>query len=248
MESRPVIDRSRVSGETSAARHTSVTKSRREGGVYELDTSLLESCRPDLILSQSVCGVCAVDEAFVRDTLGETSSEVLGLNARTLDDVFECVMQVGEATGRNKRAKAVVDHCRQRLAEIANPVPESRPRAAVIEWMDPLHVSANWVPDIVAAAGGAYGLAESGERSVSLDWSRLREYDPAVLIVSPCGMDPDETRAHLSELTTRSGWDEFTAVRTDRVHVLDGTILNRWTPRLVELAETVSNLLHPTPS
>ncbi|WP_338727222.1 ABC transporter substrate-binding protein [Haladaptatus sp. DJG-WS-42] len=242
----PVIDRSRVTGESSAARHDSVATARREGGVYELDVELLEACTPDLILSQSVCGVCAVDEAFVRDTLDDSVATVLGLSASTLSDVFECVAQVGAATGTEARAIEVVGQCQRRLAEIAASAPDDRPRVAVIEWMEPLHVAANWVPEIVEAAGGTYGLADPGDRSVTVDWAEIREYNPDVLIVAPCSFEPAETRARLSELTSRPGWESLSAVQADRVHVMDGTVLNRWTPRLVSLTEELRRLLHPS--
>ncbi|WP_336360822.1 ABC transporter substrate-binding protein [Haladaptatus sp. ZSTT2] len=245
VESVPIIDRSRVTGESSAARHDSVATARRGGGVYELDEQLLEACNPDLILSQSVCGVCAVDETVVRDTLDESAATVLGLSASTLSDVFECVAQVGRETGTEARAIEVVSQCQRRLAEIAASAPDSRPRVVVIEWMEPLHVAANWVPEIVAAAGGEYGLAASGDRSVTVDWAKIREYDPDVLIVAPCSFEPAETRSRLGELTNRPGWESLSAVQKDRVHVMDGTVLNRWTPRLVSLTEELQARLHP---
>ncbi|WP_332898002.1 ABC transporter substrate-binding protein [Haladaptatus sp. CMSO5] len=241
----PVIDRSRVTGESSADRHDSVVAARRDGGVYELDEQLLEACAPDLILSQSVCGVCAVDETVVRDTLGESAATVLGLSASTLSDVFECVAQVGRETGTEARAIEVVGQCQRRLAEIAASAPDNRPRVVVIEWMEPLHVAANWVPEIVTAAGGEYGLAAPGDRSVTVDWAEIREYDPDVLIVAPCSFEPAETRSRLGELTNRPGWESLSAVQKDRVHVMDGTVLNRWTPRLVSLTEELQARLHP---
>ena len=243
---RPTVDRSRVAGESSAARHDAVGEARRTGGVYEVDADLLAELDPDLVLSQSVCGVCAVDETLVRETLGDDADvPVVGLSARTLDEVFGCVVRVGAATGRETRAAELVGDCWWRLESVRRATPDDGPRVAVVEWMDPLRVAGNWVPDVVDAAGGEYGLADAGDASVALDWADLREYAPEVLAVAPCSYAPSETREKLSELAARPGWESLPAVRDDRVHVLDGRVLNRWTPRLVESAERLASVLHP---
>ncbi|WP_224333552.1 ABC transporter substrate-binding protein [Haloprofundus halobius] len=242
VDDRPVIDRSRVTGESSADRHRSVGEARREGGAYEVDRDLLLELQPDLVLSQSVCGVCAVDETLVRETLGDAEIEVLGLSASTLGDVFDCVAEVGDATGRVERAEAVVERCRRRIDAVWRERPVDAPRVAVVEWMDPLRVAGNWVPEVVAAAGGEYGLAEPGQSSVAVEWADLVDDAPEVLVVAPCSYDPEQTRARLDELASRPGWESLPAVERGNVHVLDGTVLNRWTPRLVESVEELGQV------
>jgi iron complex transport system substrate-binding protein len=234
-------DLPRVEGETSAARHASVAAA-REDGVHEVDAGRLTALDPDLVVSQSVCGVCAVDEPRVEAALDDDVRTV-GLAARTVGDVLDCVREVGEAVGRPKRAAAVAADCRSRLDELDRATPEDGPRVAVVEWMDPLRVAGNWVPELVAAAGGRYGLVAAGERSRAVEWADLRAYAPEVLVVAPCGRTAAETRDRLDELAGRPGWSSLPAVAADRVHLLDGGAPNRWTPRLVDVAETVAGVL-----
>lgn len=241
----PVIDRSRVEGDSSAERHESVGEAAQSGGVYEIDEALLAELEPDLVLSQSVCGVCAVDETLVRKVLDDDSVEVLGLSASTFDDVLASVRRVGEATGRERRAEELVDDCRRRVADVRRAAPDDGPRVAVVEWMDPLRVAGNWVPDLVTAAGGEYGLVAPGGRSEEIDWGDFREYAPEVVVVAPCSYGVAETRERFDELADRPGWESLPAVRTDRVHVVDGTVLNRWTPRLVEALDDFAEAFHP---
>ncbi len=112
--------------------------------------------------------------------------------------------------------------------------------------MDPLRPAGSWVPDVVEAAGGTYGLGTAGERSAPVEWDAFREYDPELLVVAPCGYDLDRTRRQFHELSDRSGWEQLTAVREGRVFGLDGgAYLTRWTPRLVDAVELLADLCHP---
>lgn len=249
VERLPAIDVSKVDAEASAARHAQVQAATADGHLYRMDAGAIDAADPDLIVTQGVCGVCAVDEVLVEETLSELDAapDVVALDASRLADVFECIRTVGDATGRQGRAAALITDLEDRLETVERRVPSTdRPRTVVLEWMDPLRPAGSWVPDVVAAAGGAYGLGTAGERSSETSWEAVRAYDPEVLVVAPCGYDADRTRRQLHELTDRPGWGELTAVRSDRVHLLDGSAyLTRWTPRLVEAVERLAALCHP---
>ena len=248
----PRIDASRISGGDSADRHRQVREAAAGDGVYDVDAATLRDVEPDLIVTQSVCGVCAVDEALVDSVLADldVDPDVLGLEASTLSDCFECIRAVGEATGRAERADALVADLRERLEEVEEAVADAadrrRPSVAAVEWMDPIHLAANWVPELVDVAGGEYGLVEAGAGSSEVAWETLREYDPEVLVVAPCGVSAEATRERVDELAGREGWGELTAVREGQVYALDGSAyLNRWTPRLVDAAERLASIVHP---
>ena len=245
----PTIDVSKVDAEASADRHEQVRAATADGHVYRMDAGTIDAVDPDLIVTQGVCGVCAVDDVLVDETLAELDADpdVLALRARRLEDVFDCIRQVGEAVDRPERADELVADLRSRLADVARRVPdEPRPRTAVLEWMDPIRPAGNWVPDVVERAGGDYGLVESGERSRAVEWEAIREFDPEALVVAPCGFDAERTLDRLHELRDRPGWDDLAAVRDDRVVVLDGSAyLTRWTPRLVDATERLAAVLHP---
>ncbi|MFP8953284.1 ABC transporter substrate-binding protein [Natrialbaceae archaeon A-arb3/5] len=245
----PAIDVSKVDATASADRHEQVRAATAKGHLYQMDADRIAAVDPDLIVTQGVCGVCAVDDVLVDETLADLDVDpaVLALQANRFADVLECVHEVGEAVGREERAAELVDSLRARVEAVEQRVPdEPRPRTAVLEWMDPIRPAGSWVPDVVRAAGGEYGLGEPGARSDSLEWDAFLEYDPEVVVVAPCGFDAERTREQFHELSDRPGWDELTAVREDRVFVLDGSAyLTRWTPRLVDAVERLAPLCHP---
>ncbi|MFC6940919.1 ABC transporter substrate-binding protein [Salinirubellus sp. GCM10025818] len=244
----PVLDRSPVDATASADRHAQVERAAGAGHVYEVDTDLLRSLEPDLVLTQEVCGVCAVDAALVDEVLADADvdPDVVGMSARSLSDVYDCVRRVGRAVGREGRAGEVIDGMRSRIGSVERRAPEEGPRMAVLEWLDPVRGAGNWVPELVAAAGGTDVLGEAGERSVEVPWNELRAAAPEVLVLAPCGFDEAETVARLKELADRPGWEELPAVEDGRVFALDGaSYLTRWTPRLAAATERLGALAHP---
>lgn len=246
---RPTVDVSKVDAASSGDRHDQVQAATRNGHLYRMDAATLDAVEPDLVVTQGVCGVCAVDDVLVDETLAglDADPDVLSLQASRLTDVFDCIRQVGHAVDRQDRAESLVTDLQNRLAAIERQVAdEPRPRTLVLEWMDPIHPGASWVPDVVDAAGGEYGLVEPGARSQPVEWDAIRAYDPDVLVVAPCGFDADRTLGRLDELRGHPGWAELSAVQNDRVFVLDGSAyLTRWTPRLVDAAERLAAVLHP---
>lgn len=248
---KPRIDSSRIEGETSGERHSRTAAASADGHVYDVDARRLRAAEPDLIVTQEVCGVCAVDTTTVDAVLEDldVDPEVLALDANRLEDLFDCIQTVGAATGRDGRADALVTDLRGRLEAIesrTNAI-DDRPRVVVIEWMDPVHIAGNWVPELVELAGGAYGLAEPGQRSVETAWEAIVDYAPEVVVVAPCSYGVDRTRERRSELTDRAGWGTLPAVREGNVYALDGSsYLTRWSPRLVDAAERLAAILHPT--
>lgn len=215
---------------------------------YHVDAALLAEIAPDVIVTQTVCGVCAVDEERVSAELGPSADPtIVPLDASDLGDVADCVREVGAAVGREERAATVVDQLRDCIAQVSaiTGAAGRRPAVVVLEWLEPLRVAGNWVPDMIDAAGGTSPLADPGERSRKVAWERLRETDPDVIVVAPCSLDPEATLERADELRTRPGWDELSAVREGRVFALDGNVLSRWTPRLGGELERLAGLLHP---
>lgn len=255
---RPRVVRSRLDGATdSAAIDRQVLEAERAGGVYELDLDALRAADPDLVITQGVCDVCAVDTVLVREAIVDLGldCEVLTTDPHSLADVFADVERVGAALGREERADALLADLRGRVERVRERVPDAghagpeerpdRPRVAVLDWTDPVMTAGHWVPDLVAAAGGRYVL--EAEASVPREWAELRDCDPDVLVVAPCGFDLAQTAANIGDLTGREGWDDLTAVRESRVYAVDGNhYLNRPGPRLVDSVEILAGLFHPS--
>jgi iron complex transport system substrate-binding protein len=195
-----------------------------------------------------VCDVCAVDDALVEEVV-----ERLGLDARilsthphSLDDVLGDLGRVGGATGREAQAADLVAELRDRIDAVDRRAPEGGPRVAVLDWLDPVMVAGHWMPELVDIAGGRYGMAETGERSTPREWSAICEYDPEVLVATPCGFDLEQTLANQAELTDRPGWADVSAVAGNRAVAMDGHhYVNRPGPRLVETLEHLASVLHP---
>ena len=248
VEGKPRIDASNIEGETSGERHEQLEAASADGHVYSVDAEKLRAAEPDVIVTQEVCGVCAVDTTVVDGVLAdlEVDPEVVGLSASRLADLYTCIRDVARATGREDEAEALIAELQARVAAIEERVPETGPRVTVIEWMDPIHIAGNWVPELVSVAGGEYGLADPGQSSMECDWSAVVDYDPTVVVVAPCSYGVEQTRDRLVELAERPGWDELSAVRAGEVYALDGSsYLTRWSPRLVDAAERLASVFHP---
>lgn len=241
----PRIDANTIGGTTSAERDAQTATA----SGFDVDAETLRSVDPDLIITQTVCGVCAVDRTAVEEVLDgfDADPAIISLNPRRLSDLFECIKQVAAAMNSIERGEELVTSLRDRLAKIEERSPPEKPRVAVIEWMDPIHVGANWVPEIVQISGGRYGLAAHGERSEEVEWAEIVDYAPEVLIIAPCGYNVDRIRDRFEELRDRPGWRDLPAVERDRVYGIDGSrYLTRWSPRLVDAAERVAAVIHPS--
>ena len=249
---KPTVNRSRVDPEASSSEiNEQVATAEDDGGVYALDRETLATLSPDLVVSQGICDVCAVDEVLVREAVDDMGLDaaVLTTDPHSLDDVFTDIERLGDATGRSERARELVADLRERVAAVertATAHVSDRPSVAVLDWMDPVMVAGHWIPEMVEMAGGEYGLADPGARSRPREWREILEYDPDVLVAAPCGFGLDQTTENVADLTDREGWADLTAVREGRVYALDGHhYVNRPGPRLVETLEYLAGVCHP---
>ena len=249
---RPSVNRSLVDPTASTAEINEQVETAMDDhdGVYEVRRDVLRELDPDLILTQGVCDVCAVDSVLVQEAVAELDldARVLTTDPHSLEDVFDDIRLIGEATGRTENAESLVADLRERVRAVEQAVPtrEESPRVAVLDWMQPPMTSGHWIPGMVERAGGRYGLADSRAPSRPIAWSDVVEYDPEVLVVAPCGFDLDAIHERLDELTSRDGWRDLSAVESGRVYAIDGNhYVNRPGPRLVDTLEYFAGILHP---
>jgi iron complex transport system substrate-binding protein len=219
-------------------------------GVYDIDVDGLRALAPDVIVTQEQCDVCAVSvaevEAAVRVALASTPV-IVSLAPRALGDVWDDVRRVAAALGRPVRGDALVATAQARLAALATrTAARPRPVVACLEWLDPPMIGGNWMPELVAIAGGTYPFAAAGAPSAAIAWDDLAAAAPDVLVVMPCGFTIEQTRRELPALAARPQWRALPAVRAGRVSVVDGgAYFNRPGPRLVDSAEILAALVHP---
>jgi iron complex transport system substrate-binding protein len=245
----PVATRSELAdGGSSREINRDVAAGHRGSSLYTLDADLLARLDPDLVLTQDLCEVCAVSYRRVGDAvrLMTAGPRVLSLEPRTLAEILDCLRVVGDALGVPEVAAERVSALRARLDEVRRRVAgRVRPRVVALEWLDPVWPAGHWVPEQIELAGGVPLLARAGEHTSAIEWRRVVDARPDVLLLLPCGFPPDRTRAELDVLTGRPGWADLPAVRNGAVWVLDGpAYFNRPGPRVVRGAEVLAHALH----
>ncbi|MDR9380424.1 MAG: ABC transporter substrate-binding protein [Natronomonas sp.] len=247
----PSVVKSRIDASTSSAEiDAQVQESASEGGVYRIDREALAAAAPDVVISQGICEVCAVDTVAVESAIEELglNCELVTTDPHSVGDILRDIESIGDALGRRERAAELVDELRARIDRIATTAAESpiEPSVAVLDWLDPPMVAGHWVPELVELAGGEYGLADPGDASTPREWVEIRDDDPDILVAAPCGFELDQIAENRSDLTAREGWSSLRAVRMNRAYAMDGHHLtNRPGPRVVETLETLAALLQP---
>src|SRR5581483_1022486 len=217
--------------------------------IYAIDIEQLQALRPDVIFTQNQCEVCAVSERDVTRAVQQLTGlepRIVSLSPYRLSDVWEDVLRVGQALHRRAEAEQLVHHYEQRLdaLQAATAQSGSRPRATILEWLDPLMGSGNWTPELVTYAGGENVFGEVGQHSPWISWEELQAADPDVLVLAPCGYDIERTLQDLPILQQHPIWQTLQAVRNGRVYTIDGNqYLNRSGPRLLASAELLGRVL-----
>jgi iron complex transport system substrate-binding protein len=212
--------------------------------LYRLDEGALRALDPDLVLTQDLCAVCAVDLSTVDEAMRYLGCDgrVLTIDPSTLEQVVTSIGVIGAATGRRPEAGRVMTELRRRLDRITDAVADSpRPRTAVLEWTDPPFSAGHWVPDMVAAAGATSVLGQSGERSERIDWSTLADGRPDLIVVAPCGYHLADARQLATDLFDAGRLPAGVpvwAVDADSAFVRPG-------PRLVDGVEALAGICHP---
>ena len=242
---KPVLTRSVLSSASSGAevdRH--IRELVHEGSsIYALDAPLLEALHPDLILTQELCEVCAVSYPIVERAarrLG-SSPQLVSLEPESLEDVFANIRFIGRLVGRADTAEQVCDSLRQRVASVEQRVAD-RPRRTVVclEWVDPPFNCGHWTPELVALAGGDELLGVARQPAQLLDWQRVIDADPEVVVVMACGFSLERS---LQEVESARG--HLFGLGAD-IWVVDGNaFFSRPGPRLVDSVEIMAGILHP---
>jgi iron complex transport system substrate-binding protein len=212
--------------------------------LYHLDAGALSGLDADLVVTQDLCAVCAVDVSVVDDALAHLgcTAEVLTIDPHTLDEVLASIETLGKATGTEHAAAALVTALRDRLDAVASRVTgRPRPRALLLEWTEPPFAPGHWVPEMVALAGGESVLGTPGEKSFRTTWAAVAEARPEVVVCAPCGYDLDGSSTLATQLVA-------SGVLPDDVPVwaVDANAsFARPGPRLVDGVEALAQILHP---
>jgi iron complex transport system substrate-binding protein len=217
--------------------------------VYCVDAQRLRELDPTHVVTQVQCEVCAVSLEEVEAALAGWSGmrpTLIALNPGSLSDVFGDIEHVAAALGAPDRGARLVRRLRGRMERIAGAPRARAPRVATIEWLAPLMTAGNWMPEIVAMAGGEDLFGQAGRHSSWLSWEQLRAADPDVVLVFPCGFSLARVEREVGLLEALPGWSELSAARAGRVYLAEANqFFNRPGPRLAETLEIVAEILHP---
>jgi iron complex transport system substrate-binding protein len=243
---KPIVSVSALpAGATPAAVDRLVSASLEDGEpIYRLDEVAMRDLRPDLVLSQDLCAVCAVPSGKVNEALEVLGcqAQVLSMDPSSLSEVLDCVIELGRVTGMESAAREFVGRLAARLIRVEQAVEGlQRPRTFALEWSDPPFNGGHWVPGMIETAGGEPILANRGTDSVRVTWKQIEESSPEVVVFMPCGYGLDQAAAEAEGLLNR------TELRSaDAIYAVDANAyFSRPGPRLVEGVEALAATLHP---
>jgi len=214
--------------------------------LYKVDIQKLEAIRPDLIVTQELCDVCAISTSYVAKAVQKLSSRprVLSLTPHTLEDVLDDVVRVGEATNREAEARALVSSLRERIAKIGRASKSQRPTVVCLEWLSPPFNGGHWIPEMTDLAGGVDPLGKLGEDSYRMEWDQVLRVNPDVVLVMPCGHNLERSVEEYHATQFPEGWKQVKAVRNGRVYAVNASAyFSRPGPRLVTGLEIMYSLL-----
>ena len=250
---RPAITASRISHETMSSKeidHAVRSQLDGHGSIYDLDTALLEKIDPDLILTQELCDVCAVSYKQVEKAarMYVANAQVASLEPTTIDEILGNIRTVGELTSVKAHAENVAAGLQARLDIVREKTKsiDTKPKAFMLEWLEPPSAPGHWVPEQVEIAGGIPLLGRAGERSVTTTYEAIYESQPDVMVLIPCGYYTDDILRQLKSTVFPANWKEIPAIVNDQVWALDATsYFSRPGPRVVDGAEILAKIFHP---
>lgn len=218
--------------------------------VYKVDDNALLELRPDVILTQDHCKVCAVSLSDLSDTVRKAlgkNTEIISVSPVDLESIFTSFKIISEKLGVPQRGENLIRNIQNRFSEISTKTKNlPKPNVVAIEWINPLMTAGNWMPELIRIAGGINHLSKTGHHSPVLKWEKIRTADPDILLVLPCGYPVEKTLNEMSDLENQHGWKKLNAVQTNNVYILDGNhYFNRSGPRIKDSVEILARIFHP---
>ena len=253
VQSLPVCTSSRIdSSQSSDKIHGQVQHILSQAlSLYQVDAEKIRELAPDVIITQTQCDVCAVSfedvEKAVRD-MTDKPIDIISLNPHRLDDILEDIKTVGERLDAPDKTAHLLDELYERIELVKHKLKfiEQKPAVACIEWLSPLMISGNWVPELVEIAGGVPVLAEKGKFSPVIQFEQLQEVNPDIMVLMTCGFPVSRTLQEIGILPGQPGWSELKAVQNNRVYVADGNrYFNRPGPSVIDSMEILAEIINP---
>jgi len=246
------VTRSRIPGNLPSREiDATVRTSLQDGGtLYELDMEALEDLQPDLVITQRLCDVCAVAFDSVQEAVGSLKSrpQVINLEPSSVAEIFDCIRHVARAMDRAEAGENVVAALERRVETVRQKTTglAERPRVFCMEWVDPPFCGGHWMKELVDLAGGRDELANPRWPSRRIEWRRVQEFSPEVIVLTCCGFELQRCMREGEILAGFEGALELPAARNGRVYATNGSAyFSRPGPRIVESLEILAHLIRP---
>ena len=244
--SRPTFD---ISGSSREIDERVRSRLREALPLYQVDEALLLELSPDVLITQTHCEVCAVSPADLAHGAPAKLSRtpLVALHGSSTDEILRGFVEAAAVLGAAEAGRELVAKLRDKLEGVRERVRGlARPRVACVEWIEPVFAMGNWGPELVELAGGENLLGKPGQHSTTLSFDAVREANPEVLIVAPCGFGLERAWSEVATLAASPGFSELRAVQGGRVFVCDGNLyFNRSSPSLFETPGLIAEMLHP---
>ena len=249
---KPVVSRSLIDTSVlSSAEVEAKMRALRSAGAspFHIEADLLRQMSPDLVLTQDTCDICDATAADVQRALDGMQSppQMLVLRPRTVSEILESITAVGQAAGVPDRACTLVAALQARIHAVASKAAQARhrPRLVSFEGINPLVAGGHWIPELKILAGGRDDLFSPGCPAQRLAWTTIRDYDPEILVITPCSSGLERSLRELHSLVVQDGWWELQAVRARQVYVVEHDYFSRPGPRIVVGLEILAQIVHP---
>ena len=219
--------------------------------VYSVKREVIRELSPDVVITQAQCEVCAVSLPEVEQALEnylDKPATIISLQPNSLEEIFADISNVAAALDVKHAGEALVEDLTERVDIIRHKLKfmENKPTVACIEWLEPMMISGNWVPELVSIAGGTPVLAQAGKHSPYVSWEEIREQDPEVIILMPFGFSIERTMREIYILLQQPGFNDLKAVKNNRIYIADGNqYFNRPGPRIVDSVEILAEIINP---
>ena len=222
----------------------------RDGkNIFELDNKNLLDANPDLIISQETCEVCAAYTTEVKTALEilPKKPELYSMDPHNLNEIIQSVTKLGKILQKEKKALEIVHSLRQRIENIQNSKNEKIPTVLAIEWIEPFFTAGHWVPEMIELAGGINLISKIGEHSRRMDMQEVKNSDPDIIILMPCGFDTARTLSEYDAILRNDpAWNSLTAVTNNRVFAVDAnSFFSKPSIRTVEGLEILAKIIQP---
>jgi len=247
---RPVLTKSAIHQRIHRSLEVDREVEQRGGDIYEIDEKLLDKLKPDIILTQELCHVCAVSYTRVKEAARvlDADAKIVSLEPTDLEEIVDNILLVGRMTTKLAEAEKLVAQMLRRITRVREKTRtvQNKPRVFFMEWLRPPWAGGHWIPQMVDYAGGVEGLGRIGKPSHRIEWDQVVEYKPDIIVLSPCGFNADQVVEEAHVLTSYEEWDKIPAFQSSRIYAVNASAyFSRSGPRVVDGLEILAHIIHP---